>query len=93
VSQPTSALRTVVACIGDRQVEQRTERTLTMADALADEHLVGPDDDVRPPRRATKTDWEVELGIVIGSRASYLADEVEARAAIAGYVLVNSPST
>jgi 2-keto-4-pentenoate hydratase/2-oxohepta-3-ene-1,7-dioic acid hydratase in catechol pathway len=54
--------------------------------------LVGPNDDVRLPRGATKTDWEVELGIVIGSRASYLADEVEARAAIAGYVLVNDVS-
>lgn len=34
--------------------------------------LVGPDDDVRIPRGATKVDWEVELGIVIGARASYL---------------------
>ena len=34
--------------------------------------LVGPDDDVRIPRGWTKPDWEVELGIVIGKRASYL---------------------
>ncbi len=54
--------------------------------------LVGPDDDVLIPRGATKTDWEVELGIVIGARASYLADEAEAAAAIAGYVLVNDVS-
>lgn len=54
--------------------------------------LVGPDDDVLVPKGATKTDWEVELGIVIGSRASYLADETEAAAAIAGYVLVNDVS-
>jgi len=54
--------------------------------------LIGPDDDVLVPRGATKTDWEVELGIVIGSRASYLADETEAEAAIAGYVLVNDVS-
>jgi len=54
--------------------------------------LVGPDDDVLIPRGATKTDWEVELGIVIGARASYLADETEAEAAIAGYVLVNDVS-
>jgi 2-keto-4-pentenoate hydratase/2-oxohepta-3-ene-1,7-dioic acid hydratase in catechol pathway len=54
--------------------------------------LIGPDDDVLIPRRSVKTDWEVELGIVIGSRASYLADETEAAAAIAGYVLVNDVS-
>lgn len=54
--------------------------------------LVGPDDDVRLPRGGTKTDWEVELGIVIGTRASYLPDAAAARAAIAGYVLVNDVS-
>jgi 2,4-diketo-3-deoxy-L-fuconate hydrolase len=54
--------------------------------------LIGPDDDVQIPRGSVKTDWEVELGIVIGSHASYLADETEAAAAIAGYVLVNDVS-
>lgn len=54
--------------------------------------LVGPNDDVLIPRNSEKTDWEVELGIVIGQRASYLADEIEAAAAIAGYVLVNDVS-
>jgi 2,4-didehydro-3-deoxy-L-rhamnonate hydrolase len=54
--------------------------------------LVGPDDDVRIPRGSTKTDYEVELGVVIGQRSSYLADERAARAAIAGYVLVNDVS-
>jgi 2,4-diketo-3-deoxy-L-fuconate hydrolase len=54
--------------------------------------LVGPNDDVRIPRGSTKLDWEVELGIVIGKRASYLADEDEAREAIAGFVLVNDVS-
>jgi 2-keto-4-pentenoate hydratase/2-oxohepta-3-ene-1,7-dioic acid hydratase in catechol pathway len=54
--------------------------------------LIGPDDDVQIPRGSTKTDWEVELGIVVGRRASYLADETEAEAAIAGYVLVNDVS-
>ena len=54
--------------------------------------LIGPNDDVLIPRGSVKTDWEVELGIVIGSRASYLADEEEAAAAIAGYVLVNDVS-
>jgi 2-keto-4-pentenoate hydratase/2-oxohepta-3-ene-1,7-dioic acid hydratase in catechol pathway len=54
--------------------------------------LIGPDDDVVIPRGSEKTDWEVELGIVIGRRCSYLADEAEAEAAIAGYVLVNDVS-
>jgi 2-keto-4-pentenoate hydratase/2-oxohepta-3-ene-1,7-dioic acid hydratase in catechol pathway len=54
--------------------------------------LVGPNDDVRMPRGATKLDWEVELGIVIGQRASYLADETEAAAAIAGFLVVNDVS-
>ncbi|WP_432246195.1 fumarylacetoacetate hydrolase family protein (plasmid) [Arthrobacter sp. G.S.26] len=54
--------------------------------------LIGPNDDVLIPRNSEKTDWEVELGIVIGQRASYLADESEAAAAIAGYVLVNDVS-
>jgi 2,4-didehydro-3-deoxy-L-rhamnonate hydrolase len=54
--------------------------------------LVGPNDDVRLPRGSTKADWEIELGIVIGRRAGYLDDEDQARAAIAGYVLVNDVS-
>lgn len=54
--------------------------------------LIGPNDDVRIPRGSTKTDWEVELGIVIGKRCSYLDDEAQARDAIAGYVVVNDVS-
>ncbi|MFG2073825.1 fumarylacetoacetate hydrolase family protein [Nonomuraea maritima] len=54
--------------------------------------LVGPNDDVRIPRGATKTDWEVELGIVIGRRTAYLDSVDEARAAIAGYLVVNDVS-
>lgn len=54
--------------------------------------LQGPNDDLQIPRGSTKTDWEVELGIVIGKRASYLADEEEAAAAIAGYTVVNDVS-
>jgi 2,4-diketo-3-deoxy-L-fuconate hydrolase len=54
--------------------------------------LVGPADPIRQPRGSTKLDWEVELGIVIGQRTSYLDSPAEARAAIAGYVLVNDVS-
>lgn len=54
--------------------------------------MVGPNDDVRIPRGSIKTDWEVELGIVIGRRASYLEDLNAARDAIAGFTLVNDVS-
>lgn len=54
--------------------------------------LVGPYDQVRIPRGSTKTDWEVELGIVIGRRTSYLDSVAEARDAIAGFVCVNDVS-
>jgi 2,4-didehydro-3-deoxy-L-rhamnonate hydrolase len=53
---------------------------------------VGPNDEVRIPRGATKPDWEVELGIVIGKRTSYLNSVEEAREAIAGFVVVNDVS-
>jgi len=54
--------------------------------------LIGPNDPVRQPRGSTKLDWEVELGIVIGRRTSYLDDPAAARDAIAGYVLCNDVS-
>ncbi|NHI17780.1 fumarylacetoacetate hydrolase family protein [Microbacterium excoecariae] len=54
--------------------------------------LAGPDDDVPLPPGSTKTDWEVELGVVIGRRASYLASPAESRAHIAGYVVANDLS-
>jgi len=54
--------------------------------------LVGPHDDIRIPRGATKPDWEVELGIVIGRRTSYLDTVEDARDHIAGWTLVNDVS-
>jgi 2,4-didehydro-3-deoxy-L-rhamnonate hydrolase len=54
--------------------------------------LIGPYDDVRIPRGSTKPDWEVELGIVIGRRTSYVDSVDEARDAIAGYLVVNDVS-
>ena len=54
--------------------------------------LIGPNDDVRIPRGSTKPDWEVELGIVIGKRTSYLDSVEEAVDAIAGYCVVNDVS-
>jgi 2,4-diketo-3-deoxy-L-fuconate hydrolase len=54
--------------------------------------MIGPNDDVRIPRGSTKPDWEVELGIVIGKRTSYLDTVEQARDAIAGWVVVNDVS-
>jgi 2,4-diketo-3-deoxy-L-fuconate hydrolase len=54
--------------------------------------VVGPDDAVMIPRLSQKTDWEVELGVVIGATARYLADERAAAACIAGYCISNDVS-
>ena len=53
--------------------------------------ITGPDDDVIIPRGSVKTDWEVELGVVIGKKASYV-EESEALEYVAGYVVVNDVS-
>jgi 2-keto-4-pentenoate hydratase/2-oxohepta-3-ene-1,7-dioic acid hydratase in catechol pathway len=54
--------------------------------------VVGPFDQVLIPRRSVKTDWEVELGVVIGRRTQYLDSPTEAPSAIAGYVLSHDVS-
>ena len=54
--------------------------------------LIGPNDDVRIPRAAHKVDWEIELGIVISQRTSYLDSPDDARSHIAGWTLVNDVS-
>lgn len=53
--------------------------------------LTGPNDPVMIPKDSVKTDWEVELGIVIGSRARYVSEE-NALDHVAGYVLINDVS-
>jgi len=53
--------------------------------------ICGPDDDVIIPRNAIKTDWEVELGVVIGKPARYV-DEKSALDHVAGYCVINDLS-
>jgi 2-keto-4-pentenoate hydratase/2-oxohepta-3-ene-1,7-dioic acid hydratase in catechol pathway len=53
--------------------------------------LTGPNDPVMIPKDSLKTDWEVELGVVIGSRARYVSED-EALDYVAGYVLINDVS-
>jgi len=53
--------------------------------------ICGPDDDVQIPRGSTRTDWEVELGVVIGTGGRYIA-EADALSHVAGYCVVNDVS-
>jgi ureidoglycolate lyase len=53
--------------------------------------IVGPDDDVIIPKDSVKTDWEVELGVVIGTEARYVS-EADALNHVAGYCVVNDVS-
>ena len=54
--------------------------------------IVGPYDEVLIPRKSVKTDWEVELGIVIGKTARYVETDADALACVAGYVLSHDVS-
>lgn len=54
--------------------------------------VVGPNDDIRIPPGSVTTDWEVELAVVIGRRASYLASPAEVADHIAGYTISNDVS-
>ncbi|WP_277184637.1 ureidoglycolate lyase [Caballeronia sp. BR00000012568055] len=53
--------------------------------------ICGPNDDVEIPRNSVKTDWEVELGVVIGKEAKYV-DEANALDYVAGYCVINDVS-
>ncbi|PIM69067.1 ureidoglycolate lyase [Streptomyces sp. JV178] len=86
-----------ILCIGLNYRDHAAESGMPVPDepilfTKSPNTLIGPNDDVRVPRGSTKTDWEVELGIVIGRRTAYLESVEEARDAIAGYVVVNDVS-
>lgn len=86
-----------ILCIGLNYMDHAAETGNAIPDEpivfnKAPNTLVGPNDTVYMPRGSSKLDWEIELGIVIGRRCRYLADEHEAADAIAGYVLVNDVS-
>jgi 2,4-didehydro-3-deoxy-L-rhamnonate hydrolase len=59
--------------------------------AKATSCIVGPDDDIMLPKGSVKTDWEVELGVVIGTTARYVSEE-RALDHVAGYCVVNDVS-
>jgi 2,4-diketo-3-deoxy-L-fuconate hydrolase len=86
-----------ILCIGLNYSDHAAETGAAVPDepilfTKSPNSLVGPNDEVRIPRGSTKLDWEVELGVVIGRRTSYLDSVDDARAAIAGYVVVNDVS-
>ncbi|MEV7394063.1 fumarylacetoacetate hydrolase family protein [Streptomyces sp. NPDC091215] len=86
-----------ILCIGLNYRDHAAESGMPVPDepilfTKSPNTLIGPYDNVRIPRGSTKTDWEVELGIVIGRRTSYLDSVEDARDAIAGYVVVNDVS-
>ncbi|MSV73394.1 MAG: ureidoglycolate lyase, partial [Actinobacteria bacterium] len=86
-----------VVCIGLNYADHAAESGMPIPEepivfTKAPNTVIGPNDDVIIPRGSSKTDWEVELGIVIGARARYLASPEDAWAHIAGFTLVNDVS-
>jgi 2,4-didehydro-3-deoxy-L-rhamnonate hydrolase len=87
----------VVLCIGQNYATHAAESGATPPEVpimfyKAPNTVVGPHDDIAIPRGAVKTDWEVELGVVIGRTARYLETAADALACVAGYVLSNDVS-
>jgi 2-keto-4-pentenoate hydratase/2-oxohepta-3-ene-1,7-dioic acid hydratase in catechol pathway len=86
-----------VVCIGLNYHDHAAETGATLPSEpvmflKAPDTVVGPYDDVLIPRRSVKTDWEVELAVVIGTKARYLESEAEALACVGGYAVVNDVS-
>ena len=83
-------------CIGLNYADHAAETGAVVPDEpilfmKATSAIVGPDDDIVQPRGSTKLDWEVELGVVIGSTARYVS-EAEALDHVAGYCVINDVS-
>ena len=83
-------------CIGLNYSDHAAETGMTLPDEpilffKATSAICGPNDDVLIPRNSTKTDWEVELGIVIGKEARYVSEDA-AMDYVAGYCVINDVS-
>ena len=59
--------------------------------AKATSSVIGPNDNVEIPKKSVKSDWEVELGVIIGKEAKYIS-ETESQSCIAGYCVINDLS-
>jgi len=96
VGPPLSRIGKIV-CIGLNYHDHARETGAAVPDEpilfmKAPDTVVGPDDTVLVPRGSLKTDWEVELAVVIGRELRYAADETEALAAVAGYAVSHDVS-
>ena len=85
-----------VICIGLNYVDHAKESGMEIPSEpvvfmKATSSIVGPNDNVEIPKNSIKTDWEVELGVVIGKRAKYIKEK-DAYDYIAGYTIVNDVS-
>ncbi len=83
-------------CIGLNYSDHAAESGLPEPDEpvifmKATSAIVGPNDNVEIPRDSVKTDWEVELGVIIGTEAKYV-DEADALSHVAGYCVINDVS-
>ncbi|HYF31618.1 MAG TPA: fumarylacetoacetate hydrolase family protein [Chitinophagaceae bacterium] len=85
-----------IICIGLNYADHATESNMQLPSEpviffKATSSLAGPNDDLIIPKNSTKTDWEVELAVVIGKKANYISEE-EAMDHVAGYCLHNDYS-
>lgn len=85
-----------IICIGLNYIDHAKETNAAVPTEpiiffKATSAIIGPNDDVVIPKNSTKTDWEVELAIVIGKKASYV-EEADALDHVAGYCLHNDYS-
>jgi 2,4-diketo-3-deoxy-L-fuconate hydrolase len=85
-----------IVCIGLNYMDHAKETNATLPEEpiifmKSTTALVGPNDDIIIPKNSVKTDWEVELAVVIGKKASYV-EEADALDYVAGYVLHNDVS-
>lgn len=83
-------------CIGLNYADHAAESGMALPEEpviffKATSAIMGPNDDVEIPRHSVKTDWEVELGVVIGKAAKYIP-ESEALDHVAGYCVINDLS-
>ena len=86
-----------VLCVGLNYADHAAESGMAIPDEpiifnKAPGTVVGPNDDVLLPIGGEKTDWEVELAVVIGRQARYLPDEAAAAGCIGGYAISNDVS-
>ena len=92
LSRPTALI-----CIGMNYAEHAVESGSAPPSELVlffkhPNTIVGPNDAVLLPPRSEKTDWEVELAVIVGRRARYLSSEAEALTHVAGFAISNDVS-